>query len=90
MKYVIQNYIILSNIIYFYDFLQKKKISKLYNINLNYFGCESFIMIGKELLLFHGYYNISIININEHNLIKTINVSEKNRIKSAYILNKIY
>jgi len=77
-----------NNVIYFYDFLQKKIISKLYNINSDYTIKENFIMISKVLLLIPGYYTISIININEHNLIKTIDVSNQNGIKNACMLNK--
>ena len=76
------------NTIYFYYFLQKKVISKLNNINYYYAEITKFILISKELLFILVYYVISIININEHNLIKTINMFNENGIQSVCMLNK--
>ena len=44
-------------------------------------------MISKELLLIPGKNRISIININEYNIIKIINVSDSNSIIGVCMLN---
>ena len=46
-----------------------------------------FIMINKELLLIPGKNKISIININEYNIIKIIDVPNSNSIIGVCILN---
>ena len=45
-------------------------------------------MISKELLLIPGINKISIININEYNLIRIIDVSNSNRIAGVCMLNE--
>ena len=44
-------------------------------------------MISKELLLIPGFNNISIININEYEIIRIINVPNSNSIISVCMLN---
>ena len=46
-----------------------------------------FIMISKELLLIPGINKISIININEYNIIKIIDVPNSNSIIGVCMLN---
>ena len=45
-------------------------------------------MISKELLFIPGENKISIININEHKLIREIDVSNSGWICGAYMLNE--
>jgi len=74
--------------IYFYDLIQRKIKSKK-NINLNGIIFEGFIMISKELLLIPGKNKISIININEYEIIRIIDVPvpNSNSIICVCILN---
>ena len=74
--------------IYFYDLLQKKAISKLNNINTNGKINKGFIMISKELLLIPGINKISIIDINEYKLIRIIDIPNSNNIIGTCILNE--
>ena len=77
-----------SNRIYFYDLLQKKEISKINNINTNGTTLEGFTMISKELLLIPGINQISIININEYELIRIIDVPNSSKITGVCMLNE--
>ena len=45
-------------------------------------------MMTKDLLLVAGYNELSIININLHNIIRTIYVSGSGRIRCACMLNE--
>ena len=45
-------------------------------------------MISKDLLLITGYNEISIINVNSYNLIKTINAENSGWIYAVCMLNK--
>ena len=77
-----------NDTIYFYDVLQKKEISKINNINTNYYTIGGFIKISKELLLIPGINKISIININKYNLLKIIKVPNSNEIIGTCMLNQ--
>ena len=77
-----------NHTIYFYDLLHKKTISKLNNINANSYINKGFIMISKELLLIPGINKISIININEYELIRIIYVINSKEIAGTCILNE--
>ena len=77
-----------NDTIYFYDVLQKKEISKINNININYYTIRGFIMISKELLLIPGINQISIININKYELLKIVNVPNSNEIIGTCMLNE--
>ena len=70
----------MNNAIYFYDLIKRKIKSKINNINLNDKIFEGFIMISKELLLIPGKNKISIININEYEIIRIIDVPNSNSI----------
>ena len=74
------------DLICFYDLMNRKIINKSENIFVS--GNNCFNMITKDLLLILGYFELSIININEHNLIRTINVPNSGSIWSSCILNK--
>ena len=76
------------NTIYFYDLFHKKTISKLNNINTNGYNNKGFIMINKELLLIPGINKISIININEYELIRIIDMPNSNSIAGSCLLNE--
>ena len=74
--------------IYFYDLIQKKIISKLNDINTNSYNNRGFMMINKELLFIPGINKISIININEYNLIRIIDVPNSSSIVGTCMLNE--
>ena len=71
----------------FYDLIQRKIKSKINNINLNGKIFKGFIMISKELLLIPGINKISIININEYEIIRIIDVPNSNSIIGVCTLN---
>ena len=77
-----------NNTIYFYDFLKKKEISQINDINTNCSIIEGFIMISKELLLIPGINQISIININKYNLINVIDVTNSKKILGVCMINE--
>ena len=70
----------------FFDFLEKKNLTKINNIadTLLY----SSKMITKSLLLIGGFEILFIINVNTHNLINKIDVSNSEYITNICILNK--
>jgi len=76
-----------SDNICFYDLIQRKIKSKIDNINLNGKVFEGFIMISKELLIIPGQNKISIININEYEIIRIIDVPNSNSIIDICMLN---
>ena len=85
MKYA---YIVYDFVICFSDLIQRKIKSKINNINSNGLIFWNFIMISKELLLIPGINKISIININEYNIIKIIDVPNSNSIIGVCMLNE--
>ena len=66
----------------FYDLLERKVKSSISNIR-----CCSMIMMTKNLLVITGYYEISIINVNNYKL-RIIDVPEPERILGVCILNQ--
>ena len=72
--------------IYFYDVINKKYIYKIENISIASNNC--FNMITKDLLLILGKNILTIINVNQHKLIRKINVPNSDSIFSSCILNK--
>ena len=74
--------------IYFCDLKRRKTKAKIDNIDLNGRIFQGFIMISKELLLIPGINKISIININEYNIIKIIDVPNSNSIIGVCMLNE--
>jgi len=73
--------------IYLYDLIQRKIKSKINNININGRIFKGFIMISKELLLIPGKNKISIININEYEIIRIIDVPNSGSIIGICMLN---
>ena len=69
-----------NNSVYFYDLKEKKIKSKINNIISNKTIFRGFIMINKDLLLIPGINKISIININEYNIIKIIDEPNSGKI----------
>ena len=65
-----------SNKICFYDLFERKIFSSIKDIS-KYNSIETFIMIKKDLLLIPGYNQISIINTNQHNLVRKIEIGVK-------------
>ena len=72
--------------IYFYDLFKPIIINKVNKINLN--GWNSFNMITKDLLLLTGKERLSIINVNQHTLVRIINIPDSSSIRVSCILNK--
>ena len=58
--------------IYFFNLLERKLISKINNIN--YGGLNNLTMMSKDLLVIGGENELTIINVNNHNIIRNINV----------------
>ena len=76
-----------NNKICFYDLFERKIISSIKDIS-KYIGIENFIMIRKDLLLIPGENQISIINTNQHNLVRKIEVPGSSWIYGVCMLNK--
>ena len=76
-----------NNKICFYDLFERKIISSINDIS-KYNSIEWFIMIKKDLLLIPGQNQISIINTNQHNLIRKIEVPGSSWICGVCMLNK--
>ena len=72
----------------FFELKERKKISTLNNINKKNDYYEWFYMITKDLLLIPGQNKISIINVNNHNLVKTIDVPGSGWICGICLLNQ--
>ncbi len=76
-----------NNKICFYDLFERKIISSIKDISKNNSN-ETFIMIKKDLLLIPGNNQISIINTNQHNLVRKIEVPGSSYIFGVCMLNK--
>ena len=81
------DYINYDNVICFYDLIQRKIKSKINNINSNGRIFQGFIMINKELLLIPGINKISLININEYNIIKIVDIPNSGSIIGVCTIN---
>jgi hypothetical protein len=77
-----------NNKICFYDLFERKIISSIKNISKVNNYVEWFIMIRKDLLLIPGENQISIINTNQHNLVRKIEVPGSSWIYGVCMLNK--
>ena len=75
-----------NNIICFYNINERKIKSSISNISK--MDISPFIMISKELLFIPGENKISIININEYELIREIKVPNSGWIRGACRLNE--
>ena len=72
----------------FYDFIKRKMIKKINNITVSGYFFDSLLMISKDLLLITGFNQISIINVNSYNLIRTIRKDNSDWINVVCMLNK--
>jgi len=72
----------------FYDLFERKIISSIKDISKSNGELERFVMIKKDLLLILGYHQISIINTNQHNLVRKIEVPGSFWIRGVCMLNK--
>ena len=70
----------------FFDLSERKLITKINNISHN--TGNSFKMISKDLLLIGGDNVITIINVNNHNVIRTIESPNSSSIIAFCLLNK--
>jgi len=70
----------------FYDLLEQKIKKKLSKVKVT--GYNSFYMITKDLLLITGCGVLSIINVNQYNLIRIINAPDSSYICVSCMLNK--
>ena len=70
----------------FFDLLERKLISKINNIN--YAGINSLTMMSKDLLVIGGENELTIINVNNHNIIRKINVPNSGCIFAICLLNE--
>ena len=75
-----------NNSICFYDLFKRKKINKI--DFLSELGYNSFNMITKDLLFIIGGENISIINVNQHKIIRRINIPDTYNISAFCLLNE--
>ena len=72
----------------FFDFQERKNITKINNINLTIYIYDSLLMMSKDLLLVAGNDKLTIININSHRIIRGIDVSGSGFIWSACLLTE--
>ena len=63
-------------------------IKKINNITVSGYFFDSLLMISKDLLLITGFNQISIINVNSYNLIRTIRKDNSDWINVVCMLNK--
>ena len=75
-----------NDAICFFDLSERKLITKINNISHNTF--DSFKMISKDLLLIGGFNVITIINVNNHKVIRTIDSPNSDEINSICLLNE--
>ena len=85
MKYVIMK--VKAQFI-FMILLSKRIIQKINNINVTNCIYDSLLMISKNLLLITWENQISIVNVNSYNLIRTIKVHDSGWISANCMLNK--
>ena len=70
----------------FYDLLGKKVIKVINDLNI--ITVNTFNMIAKDLLLIAGEDKLSIINVNQYNLIRIVDVPGSSIIFLSFILNR--
>ena len=70
----------------FFNLLERKLSSKINNIN--YGGLNSLTMMSKDLLVIGGENELTIINVNNHNIIRKINVPNSDDIYAICLLNE--
>ena len=77
-----------NNALCFFDLFQRKSISKINNINKRIGWYDWYLMMSKDLLLITGENELSIINVNARNLVRTIAVPDSSWINIALLLNE--
>ena len=82
MKYVI------NNTICFFDIYERKIKKTISNISKRNDCIEKLYMITKDLLFIGGENKISIINVNQYNIIRIIDVPGSSWITRCCMLNK--
>ena len=73
---------------FFFDILQRKKISTISNINKSNSWAEKLFMITEYFLFIGGNNKISLINVHKHNLIRVIDVQGSSNIYDFCLLNE--
>ena len=73
---------------FFFDILQRKKISTISNINKSNSWAEKLFMITEYFLFIGGNNKISLINAHKHNLIRVIDVQGSSNIYTFCLLNE--
>ena len=79
-------YFICGGLICFYDLIQKNITYKKGNISSGYFF-NFMNMITKDLLIITGNMEITIIDVNKYNTVRTIDVPDSSYIISSCLLN---
>ena len=77
-----------NNGICFYDIIKRKKIITINNINKRNDYVAKLFMITEDLLFIGGEDKISLINVNQHNLIRIIDVPGSSYINTLCMLNE--
>ena len=72
----------------FFDILERKKIKSIENISKRNDCHEKVLMISEDLLCVGGENKISIINVNQHNLIRVIDSPGSSWITAICLLNE--
>ena len=72
----------------FFDILERKKIKSIENISKRNDCHEKVLMISEDLLCIGGENKISIINVNQHNLIRVIDSPGSSWISAICLLNE--
>ncbi len=76
-----------NNAICFFDILERKKIKTLENISKYNGTYEKILMITEDILFIGGENKISLINVNQHNLIRVIDVPGSSYISAICLIN---
>ena len=77
-----------NNGICFFDIMERKKIKTIENISKGNSQWEAMLMITEDLLFVGGENKISIINVNQHNLIRVIDAPGSSWISAVCLLNE--
>ena len=76
-----------NSAICFFDILERKKIKTINNISKPNGWAEKVLMIKEDLLFIGGENKISLINVNQYNLIRVIDVQGSSWIYAICMLN---
>ena len=72
----------------FFDTLERKKKASINNISKINDSYERILMITKDLLFIAGNNKISLVNVNQHSLIRVIDIKDSGWIGDVCILNE--